>query len=178
MHSLDQTVALLACTPVALDALLRGLPDAWIRANEGENTWSAFDVVGHLIHCERTDWMPRARILLEFGESRAFEPFDRWGHVKLVDGKSLDELLDELANARAANLDALQQWKLTEADLLKRGIHPALGSVTLGELLAAWAAHDFNHLHQISRVLAHQLREEIGPFPQYMGVMQCDAHGA
>ncbi|MGC2618595.1 MAG: DinB family protein [Acidobacteriaceae bacterium] len=177
MNSLDQTIALLARTPGALDALLRGLPDAWIRANEGENTWSSFDVVGHLIHCERTDWMSRARILLEFGETRAFEPFDRFGHVQLVAGKSVGELLGMFAGERAANLELLRSWKLPETDLAKRGRHPALGTLTLGELLNAWAAHDLNHLHQISRVLAHQLREEIGPFPQYMGVMRCNAHG-
>ncbi|HSY03487.1 MAG TPA: DinB family protein [Acidobacteriaceae bacterium] len=178
MHSLDRTIALLTRTPAALDALLRGLPDPWIRANEGENTWSAFDVVGHLIHCERTDWMPRARIILEFGETRPFDPFDRWGHVQAVEGKSVGELLDDLARERAANLDELRGWNLTDGDLAKRGRHPALGTITLGELLAAWAAHDLNHLHQIARVMAIQYREEVGPFRQYMGVMQCSAHGA
>jgi hypothetical protein len=178
MHSLDRTIALLTRTPAALDALLRGLPDPWIRANEGENTWSAFDVVGHLIHCERTDWMPRARIILEFGETRPFDPFDRWGHVQAVEGKSVGELLDDLARERAANLDELRGWNLTDGDLANRGRHPALGTITLGELLAAWAAHDLNHLHQIARVMAIQYREEVGPFRQYMGVMQCSAHGA
>jgi hypothetical protein len=178
MHSLNNTVALLARTPASLDGLLRGLPDAWTRANEGENTWSAFDVVGHLIHCERTDWMPRARIMLEFGETRPFDPFDRWGHVQAVEGKTLGELLDDLARERAANLDELRKWNLTEADLAKRGRHPALGTVTLGELLATWAAHDLNHLHQIARVMAIQYREDVGPFRQYLGVMRCDAHGA
>jgi hypothetical protein len=178
MHSLDRTIALLTRTPAALDALLRGLPDPWIRANEGENTWSAFDVVWHLIHCERTDWMPRARIILEFGETRPFDPFDRWGHVQAVEGKSVGELLDDLARERAANLDELRGWNLTDGDLAKRGRHPALGTITLGELLAAWAAHDLNHLHQIARVMAIQYREEVGPFRQYMGVMQCSAHGA
>jgi DinB superfamily len=178
MHSLDRTIALLTRTPAALDALLRGLPDPWIRANEGENTWSTFDVVGHLIHCERTDWMPRARIILEFGETRPFDPFDRWGHVQAVEGKSVGELLDDLARERAANLDELRGWNLTDGDLAKRGRHPALGTITLGELLAAWAAHDLNHLHQVARVMAFQYREEVGPFRQYMGVMQCSAHGA
>lgn len=178
MRSLDRTIALLTRTPAALDALLRGLPDPWIRANEGENTWSAFDVVGHLIHCERTDWMPRARIILEFGETLPFDPFDRWGHVQAVEGKSVGELLDDLARERAANLDELRGWNLTDGDLAKRGRHPALGTITLGELLAAWAAHDLNHLHQIARVMAIQYREEVGPFRQYMGVMQCSAHGA
>lgn len=135
-------------------------------------------MVGHLIHCERTDWMPRARIILEFGETRPFDPFDRWGHVQAVEGKSVGELLDDLARERAANLDELRGWNLTDGDLAKRGRHPALGTITLGELLAAWAAHDLNHLHQIARVMAIQYREEVGPFRQYMGVMQCSAHGA
>jgi hypothetical protein len=178
MHSLDQTIALLTRTPAALDALLRDLPDAWTRANEGENTWSAYDVVGHLIHCDHTDWMARARILLEFGETRPFDPFDRWGHVKAVEGKSFGQLLDDLASVRAANLAELRGWNLTETDLAKRGRHPALGTVTLGELLATWAAHDLNHLHQMARVMAYQCREDVGPFRQYLGVMRCDAHGA
>jgi uncharacterized damage-inducible protein DinB len=178
MHSLDQTIALLTRPPAALDALLRDLPDAWTRANEGENTWSAYDVVGHLIHCDHTDWMARARILLEFGETRPFDPFDRWGHVKAVEGKSFGQLLDDLASVRAANLAELRGWNLTETDLAKRGRHPALGTVTLGELLATWAAHDLNHLHQMARVMAYQYREDVGPFRQYLGVMRCDAHGA
>ena len=178
MHSLDQTIALLTRPPAALDALLRDLPDAWTRAKEGENTWSAYDVVGHLIHCDHTDWMARARILLEFGETRPFDPFDRWGHVKAVEGKSFGQLLDDLASVRAANLAELRGWNLTETDLAKRGRHPALGTVTLGELLATWAAHDLNHLHQMARVMAYQYREDVGPFRQYLGVMRCDAHGA
>lgn len=176
-HNLDHSIALLARTPATLDALLRGLPEEWTLRNEGENTWSAFDVVGHLIHCERADWIPRTKWLIEFGESRPFEPFDRWGHVRESQGKQLTQLLDEFAAMRAANLSELRAMNLRLEDLSKRGRHPALGSVTLSELLAAWAAHDLNHIHQMSRVMARQYREAIGPFHQFMGVMQCEAHG-
>lgn len=178
MHSLEMTTSLLARTPAVLDGLLRGLPDAWARANEGEKSWSAFDIVGHLIHCERTDWMPRARTILEFGETRPFAPFDRFGHVTAVQGKSMATLLDEFAGLRSANLEQMLAWKLTAADLEKRGRHPALGVVTLSELLATWAAHDLNHLHQMARVMAHQYAGLVGPFHAYLGVMHCDAHGA
>lgn len=177
MHQLDTSLALLERTPTALNALLRDLPDAWTRRNEGEKTWSAFDVVGHLVHCEREDWMPRARTILAYGDSRTFPPFDRWGHVKAVEGKSMAQVLDELIGLRAANLAELRSKNLTELELARRGLHPGLGSVTLSELLATWAAHDLNHLHQMARVMAFQYRDAVGPFRQYLGVMHCNAHG-
>lgn len=178
MVHLDETIALLSRTPAALNALLRDLPDIWTMRNEGEKTWSAFDIVGHLIHCDRDDWIPRARRILSEGASRPFDPFDRQGHRKLVAGKTLPQLLDEFTATRSASLDELRGWNLNAADLAKRGLHPALGPVTLSELLATWAAHDLNHLHQIARVMACQYREGTGPFRAYLGVMQCDAHGA
>ncbi len=178
MVSLDDTVVLLERTPAALDALLRGLPDGLAMRNEGEKTWSAFDVVGHLIHCEVDDWMPRARRILAEGESRPFDAFDRWGHVRMMEGKSLAELLDGFAARRAENLKELRGWNLSAEDLERRGVHTVLGPVTLGHLLSAWAAHDLNHLHQMARVMAHQYREAVGPFVAFMGVMHCDAHGA
>lgn len=177
MHNLDDTIALLSRTPGALDALLRDLSESWTMRNEGEKTWSAYDIVGHLIHCEIDDWMPRARRILADGETKAFDPFDRSGHLKLVAGRTLSQLLDEFERRRRANLDELRSWNLSAADLEKRGRHPALGPVTLSEVLAAWAAHDLNHLHQMARIMAHQYREEAGPFRAYLGVMQCDAHG-
>jgi len=175
-HNLEHTIALLTRTPAALDALLRDLPEEWTHRNEGENTWSAFDVVGHLIHADRTDWMPRARTILEFGETQPFGPFDRFGHVHECAGKTLGQLLDEFARIRRENLDDLRALHLTREDLARRGLHPALGAVTLGELLATWAAHDLNHLHQISRVMAHQYREAVGPWSRYLGVMSCGRH--
>jgi DinB superfamily len=182
-HNLDHTIALLTRTPAALNALLRDLPEAWTLPNEGENTggersWSAFDVVGHLIHGERTDWMPRARMILVFGDTQTFEPFDRWGQVRESRGKSLGQLLDEFARLRSENLGELGALNLRQEDLDRRGRHPALGRVTLSQLLATWAAHDLTHLHQISRVMAHQYREAVGPWSAYLGVLQCAGHSS
>jgi len=177
-HNLDHTVQLLARTPATLDALLRDLPQTWTSRNEGENTWSAFDIVGHLIHGERTDWMPRAKMILQFGETRAFEPFDRFAQARESEGKSLEQLLDEFARLRRENLIELRALNLRPQDLARRGRHPALGVVTLSELLATWAAHDLTHLHQISRVMAHQYREAVGPWSKYLGVLQCAGHSA
>ena len=177
-HNLEHTIALLTRTPAALDALLRDMPDAWTCSNEGEKTWSAFDVAGHLVHGELTDWMPRARMILDSGETRAFEPFDRWGQERASAGKSLEQLLDEFARLRAKNLRELRELNLKQDDLARRGRHPELGVVTLSELLATWAAHDLTHLHQISRIMAHQYRDAVGPWSVYLGVMQCAGHSA
>ena len=176
-QDLDGTIALLSRTPAALDALLRGLPACWTARNEGPGTWSVYGIVGHLLHGERTDWMPRTRMILEFGEERAFEPFDRMAQERDSAGKTLEELLDEFGGARAKNLDELQAMKLNDADLGKTGIHPAFGRVTLSQLLATWAAHDMTHLHQISRVMAVQYREAVGPWVRFLGVMRCGGHG-
>jgi hypothetical protein len=175
---LPDSIALLARTPAALNALLRDLPETWTFRNEGENTWSVFDVVGHLNHGERTDWMPRARMILQFGEARPFEPFDREAQGRESQGKSLGQLLDEFASLRSENLQELRALNLKPEDLARRGRHPALGVVTLSELLATWAAHDLTHLHQISRVMAYQYREAVGPWTRYLGVMQCAGHSA
>jgi len=177
-QNLQHTILLLARTPATLDALLRDLPEEWTMRNEGGNTFNAFDVLGHLIHGERTDWMPRAKRILEFGESRAFDRFDRRAQERESQGKSLAELLDEFARARAENLVQLRALNLMEQDLNRRGLHPELGTVTLSQLLATWAAHDLTHLHQISRIMAHQYREAVGPWTAYLGVMQCAGHSA
>jgi len=173
---LQQTISLLTRTPAALNAFLRDLPETWTFRNEGENTWSVFDVVGHLIHAERTDWMPRVEMVLEFGETQAFVPFDRSGHAREIQGKSLGQLLDEFARVRSENLDKLRGCNLGPEDLARRGWHPVLGVVTLSQLLATWAAHDLTHLHQISRVMAHQYREAVGPWSRYLGVLECAGH--
>lgn len=177
-QSLHHTVALLSRTPATLNTLLRDLPEEWTHANEGESTWTAFDVVGHLIHAERADWIPRARIILQYGETRAFDPFDREGHAREVQGKSLPQLLDEFARVRSDNLFELRAWKLQPADFEKVGKHPSLGRVTLSQLLATWADHDLTHLHQLSRILAYQYREAVGPWSRYLGVLQCNGHSA
>jgi hypothetical protein len=177
-HNLDHTIALLARTPASLDGLLRGLPAEWTLSNEGENTWSAFDVVGHLIYADRTDWMPRARRILEFGEDKPFDPFDRQGHLRECEGKSLEQLLDDFAVVRHERIAELSGLNLAHQEMRLRGRHPALGVVTLAQLLATWAVHDLTHLHQISRVMAHQYREAVGPFGAYLGVLQCAGHSA
>jgi hypothetical protein len=175
---LQDTMSLLSHTPAALDALLRDLPDTWTSLNEGENTWSAFDVVGHLIDCEHTNWIPRAEWILQYGETQAFRPFDRGGHLRETQGKSLGQLLDEFARLRLENLGILSSLNLEQADFERRGMHPSLGAVTLSNLLATWAAHDLTHLHQISRIMAYQYREAVGPWSKYLGVMQCAGHSA
>jgi DinB superfamily len=177
-HNLEQTIALLERTPGTLDALLRHLPAAWTERNEGEKTWSAYDVVGHLIHGERTDWMPRIRRVLEFGETKAFEPFDRFAQERESQGKSLPQLLDEFARLRAENLKQLRALNLRKEDFARRGLHPALGAVTMSELVSTWAAHDLTHLHQITRIMAHQYRDEVGPWSNFLGVMKCCGHSA
>ncbi len=177
-HNLDETISLLSRIPAALDALLRDLPESWTLQNEGENTASAFDVIAHLIHNERVNWVPRAKMLLEFGETRTFEPFDRWGHIQESQDKSLGQLLDEFAHLRSENLNELRAWNLRQADLEKRGMHPAFGAITLSQLLATWATHDLTHLHQISRIMAYQYQEAVGPWIKYLGVMQCCGHSS
>ena len=177
-QNLRNTMALLARTPAALNALLRDLPEAWTQCNEGENTWSAFDIVGHLIHGERADWMPRAKRILQYGQSKAFEPFDRLAQELESQGKTLPQLLDEFARVRAENLQELRALNLHEGDLARRGLHPALGAVTLSQLLATWAVHDLTHLHQLSRVMAYQYREAVGPWNAFLGVLHCEGHSA
>lgn len=177
-QNLDQTISLLARTPAVLNALLRDLPETWTHRNEGEKTWTAYDIVGHLVHGERTDWMPRAKRILEFGESRTFDPFDRVAQQQESQGKSLPQLLDEFVWLRAENLDALRAMNLSRSDFERHGKHPALGVVTMSELLATWAAHDLTHLHQITRVMAYQYRETVGPWSTYLGVMHCNGHSS
>jgi hypothetical protein len=177
-HSLDHSIALLTRTPAAFDALLRELPDAWTRSGEGDKTMSAFDIVGHLAHLERVNWMPRARMILQDGDTKTFEPFDRWGHIQECKGKSVAQVLDDFAQVRAQNLSEVRAWHLGPEQLALRGRHPAFGTVTLSELLATWAAHDLTHLHQMTRVMAHQYRDAVGPWAAYLGVMQCAGHGA
>ena len=177
-HDLEYTISLLSHTPAALNALLRNLPEAWTHGNEGEHTWSAFDVVGHLIHGEHTDWMPRARTILEYGESRAFEPFDRFAQERASEGKSIAQLLDQFERLRAEKVSELRALNLRSEDLGKRGRHPELGVVTLSQLLATWAVHDMTHLHQISRIIAYQYRQEVGPWHEYLGVLRCCGHSS
>ncbi len=176
--NLERSVALLSRTPAALDALLRGLPGAWVRRNEGGDSWSVFDIVGHLANLERTDWMARLRRILHEGAARPFDRVDRFAQFKESEGKSLEQLLDDFARLRQQNLGELQSLNLQADDLARRGMHPVLGVVTLAELLATWTAHDLTHLHQASRVMAHQYRSAVGPWSAFLGVLRCDGHSA
>jgi hypothetical protein len=172
MTFLEECTALLARTPGVLNSLLRDLPDAWTSATEGEGTWSPYVVMGHLIHGERTDWIPRLSIILEHGRSHPFEPFDREAQFRDSAGRTLNELLDEFAALRSENLSRIEALHLSSDLLLLEGMHPALGAVTARQLLATWAAHDLAHILQISRVMARRYRHEVGPWAQYLSVMQ------
>ncbi|HJQ24645.1 MAG TPA: DinB family protein [Blastocatellia bacterium] len=171
---LEEAIEILGRTPETLRVLLKGLPEAWVTANEGGDSWSPYDVVGHLIHGEETDWVPRARIILEHGEARAFTPFDRFAQFEQSRGKSIPELLDEFTRLRRESLAALAELNLRPEQMSLRGTHPELGSVTLGELLATWVAHDLSHVAQILRVMCRQYNEAVGPWKQYLPLVNGD----
>ena len=167
----SQMIAILERTPAVLTALLDGLPDEWTDSTDGGDSWSAYDVVGHLIHGELTDWIPRAKIILAEGEERAFDPFDRFAQVRESAGKSLSELLTIFADLRAHNLEELARLELEPGDFAKRGRHPDLGSVTLGELLSTWVVHDLGHLAQIARAMSARYRKDVGPWSEHLPVL-------
>jgi hypothetical protein len=164
-------IAVLQRTPATLRAMLDGLPSAWIDATEGPETWSPYVIVGHLIHGERADWIPRAQIILAQGSDRRFKPFDRFAQFRESEGKSLEQLLDEFATARTDSLATLARWRLTDAQLALEGEHPEFGAVTLRQLLSTWVAHDLGHIAQVARVMAKQYREAVGPWRAYLPVM-------
>jgi len=168
---LHTAVPVLSRTPQVLDALLRDLPDAWVSATEGPETWSPYDVVGHLIHGERADWMPRVEHLLAHGEAVPFPAFDRFAQFEDSKGKALPELLDTFRDLRAESLRRLAALRLTTADLRRTGRHPEFGQVTLGQHLATWVAHDLDHLVQISRVMGRQYTDAVGPWRQYLRIV-------
>ena len=168
---LASSLDILRRTPATLRALLEGAGDGWTRSNEGADTFSPFDVVGHLIDGEETDWMPRARLILSRNPEAAFTPYDRFRHYQRNRGRSLPSLLDELARLRAGNLEALAAWNLGTAELDLRAMHPSLGAVTLRQLLATWVAHDLGHVAQVARVMAKQYRDEVGPWVEYLPVL-------
>jgi len=168
---IEHAKQILTRTPGTLRSLLGQLPDEWVIPNEGPDTWSPFDVLGHLIHGEETDWIPRANIILEHGEERAFEPFDRFAMFELSKGKSLNELLDTFERLRSRNLIELDEMNLTPEKLSLRGTHPELGVVTLSQLLSTWVVHDLNHVGQIVRVMAKQYGEAVGPWSAYLAIL-------
>jgi DinB superfamily len=175
--TLDEIVAILVRTPGSLTALLEGLPDTWVRATEGDQTWSPYDVIGHLIHGERTDWMGRARHILA-GETRPFDAFDRTAQFTESQGRSLSELLATFGELRRENVAALVDLKLTSADLSRTGLHPELGEVTLGQLLATWAVHDLDHVGQIARTMAKVCVDAVGPWSAYLSILQDRKRGS
>ena len=168
---MEEAVAILSRTPATLDALLRGLPDGWIMAHEGGDTWSPFDVIGHLLHGERTDWLPRARVILQHGDASPFEKFDRFAQFARCQGRTLASLLDEFAALRRQSLHELAALRLEETDLDCQGRHPELGVVTLRQMLATWVAHDLDHVVQISRALARQYSDQVGPWRAYLRII-------
>ncbi len=170
-YQYDQALAILRRTPATLSALLHGLPEEWTRAAEGPDTWSAYDVVGHLLHGEETDWIERAQIILEHGESHPFESFDRTAMFEKYKGYSLDQLLTTFEQARAMNLAALDELHITPEQLALTGAHPALGKVMLSQLLATWVVHDLNHIGQIVEVMARQYSEAVGPWRAYLAIL-------
>lgn len=167
---LAEAVSFLARTPAVLEALLRALPDGWVAANEGGETWSPVDVIGHLIHGERTDWLPRVKIILESGEARPFDKFDRFAQLA-SEARPLPDLLDEFALLRQESLAELAALNLAEPDLDRLGRHPELGVVTLRQLLATWVAHDLDHIVQVSRIMARQYSDEVGPWRAYLRII-------
>nr|WP_299174499.1 DinB family protein [uncultured Allomuricauda sp.] len=170
--NLEESIQILAKTPLIISNLLKGLPEAWVMTNEGGDTWSPFDVVGHLIHGEKTDWIPRTLIILSETENKAFEPFDRFAQFKNSKGKNLEQLLLEFSELRIENLKKLKALPIDEMTLVKTGVHPEFGPVTLKQLLAAWVVHDLGHINQISRVLAKNYKVESGPWPKYLAILQ------
>ena len=176
-YALDEAIPILSRTPGTLDALLRGLPEGWAAAHEGGETWSPFDVVGHLIHSDRTNILPRARLILEYGETKAFDALDRFAQFANSQGRTLDSLLDEFAKVRADSLKELGALGLTEKELALRGLHPTLGVVTLRQLLATWVAHDLDHIYQIARVMAKQYADEVGPWRANLRIVRDTSSG-
>lgn len=162
--NLSEAIEVIRNTPVVLRALLSGLSRPWIRNNYGPDTFSPFDVVGHLIHGERTDWIPRLQLILVHGETRSFEPFDRYAMYEIDKGKNIGELIAVFEQLRNENVATLESLELSSAQLDQRGMHPELGSVTARELIATWVVHDLNHIHQITKSMAHQYREHVGPW--------------
>ncbi|MEM8896436.1 MAG: DinB family protein [Bacteroidota bacterium] len=169
---LEKSIALLERTPGTYRELCYGLGHNWTNINEGSDTWSAFDIVGHLIHGEQTDWIPRARIMLSNDGNKELEPFDRFAQKEISKGKTIEELIDQFSVLRKANLDILRSWHLTEEQLDRTAIHPDLGTVTLRQHLSTWTIHDMSHLYQLGRVIVKHYREDLGPWQAYSRILQ------
>jgi hypothetical protein len=170
-YSFERSIEILERTPGVIRELLSGIGEEWIMANEGPETFSPYDVIGHLIHGEKTDWVPRAKIILEHGLSKPFIPYDRFAQFEASKGKSVYQLLDEFETIRRENMKWFRSVSLAESDLDKKGMHPGLGEVSLRNLLATWVVHDLTHIAQVGRVMAKQYKEEMGPWPAYFRIL-------
>ncbi|UEG51277.1 DinB family protein [Ferruginibacter lapsinanis] len=170
--SLSKSIEILERTPEVLITMVQHISTDWTSNNEGAETWSVYDIIGHLIHGEKTDWIPRMEIILSDKTDKTFEPFDRFAQFEESKGKSLSQLLEEFKKLRSTNIDQLRSKKITEENSNKKGIHPAFGEITLSQLLATWVVHDLNHIAQISRVMAKQYKAEVGPWVQYLKILQ------
>lgn len=171
IYTLETAIPILERTPAVLRVMLQDLKKDWTKSNEGGESWSPFDIVGHLLHGEKTDWIERVKKIIEDGEEKTFTPFDRFAQLTDNKGKTLEELLTAFAELRAQNLNILRGYALKQSDFHKKGIHPALGEVSLKNLLATWVVHDLNHLAQLTRVMAHQYRDEVGPWKEYLPIL-------
>ena len=172
IFSIEHSIEILERTPDVLESLLKNLSDDWVMNNEGVNTWSPFDVVGHLIHGEKTDWIPRMEIILSNQPNKSFVPFDRFAQFKESKGKTINQLLDEFKTLRMKNVEILKSKNISANDLKLTGKHPAFGEVTLEQLLSTWLVHDLNHIYQISRAMASQYKEDVGPWIEYLKVLR------
>jgi uncharacterized damage-inducible protein DinB len=169
--TIEKSIEILERTPAVLETLLTGVSADWTENNEGGETWRVFDVLGHLVHGEKTDWIPRMEIVLADAPDKTFKPFDRFAQFEESKGKTLDELLEEFKSLRKKNVDILRSKNLTGENLSAKGIHPAFGDVTLAQLLATWTVHDLDHIAQISRVMAKQYKEAVGPWAEYLKIL-------
>ncbi|GAA4272939.1 DinB family protein [Aquimarina gracilis] len=172
VFDINKSIEILQRTPLILESLLQGISKEWVENNEGENTWSAYDIVGHLIHGEKTDWIPRAKVILSKAENKTFDPFDRFAQMNKDQERTIEELLKEFKEIRSKNIEELKSFQINETKLSKKGIHPELGEVNLKELLSTWVVHDLGHISQISRVMAKQFKSEVGPWSAYLGILK------
>lgn len=171
-YSLNKSIEILERTPNVLLQFTKGLSSDWIINNEGGDTWSVFDVVGHLLHGDKTDWMIRIEIILSENEDKTFKPFDRFAQLETSKGKTLEQLLNEFKSIREFNINKLRKLDLTEKDFNKTGIHPTFGIVTLSQLLSTWTVHDLDHISQISRIMAKQYKEQTGPWIEFLKILK------
>ena len=172
IFDIGKAIEILQRTPLTIECILKGISEEWLKNNEGENTWSPYEIVGHLIHGEKTDWIPRAKMMLSSSENKTFESFDRFAQMNDAQDQTIEELLNEFKKMRYDNLKVLESLDIDETKLMKKGIHPELGDVNLRQLLSTWVVHDLGHISQISRVMAKQYKEEVGVWNEYLGILK------